>query len=108
MEELVADKIKAGADNGASLTPGGAGPTRLRAGSEFETPPGMHPMGQLDARFPVAYETSVPQAMAVATRWMAALARRDLAGMAAQMHFPFAIFEGTEPQTVESAAAFLD
>jgi hypothetical protein len=102
----MADKVETAPD-GVSLTPGGPGPTKLRAGAEFETPPGLHPAGQLDARFPVAYEGSVPQAMAVAIAWMSALARRDLAGMAAQMHFPFAIFEGTEPQEVASAEAFM-
>jgi hypothetical protein len=100
----MADKI---ADEGAGLTPGGAAPTRLRVGAEFETPAGLHPQGQLDARFPVAYETSAPQGLAVATAWMAAVARRDLPAMAAQMHFPFALFEGTEPIVIESAEAFL-
>ena len=89
-----------------SVTPGGPAPTRIRAGAELAAPPGMHPMGQLDARFPVAYEDSAPAAMGVAIGWMAALARRDLGGMAAQLHFPFAIFEGTEPLVVESAADF--
>lgn len=89
-----------------SVTPGGPAPTRLREGAELPTPPGMHPMGQLDARYPVAYEAAAPAAMGVAIGWMAALARRDLAGMAAQLHFPFALFEGTEPLVVESAAAF--
>lgn len=92
---------------GPSLAPGGPGPTRLRAGAEFETPPGLSPIGQLDARFPVAYETSVPEAMRVMIAWTSALARRDIAGMAAQMHFPFAIFEGTEPVQIESAKAFI-
>src|SRR5579863_9142056 len=70
-------------------------------------PKGLKPKGQLDARFRVAYEHSVPEAMRVMTGWMAALADRDLAGIAAQTHFPFAIFEGTEPLVVESREAFL-
>ena len=57
--------------------------------------------------FPVAYETSVPEAMAVVTAWAAALARRDLEAMAGQMHFPFAIFEGTEPLLIENVEDFL-
>ena len=69
-------------------------------------PKGLKPKGQLDARFRVAYEHSVPEAMRVMTGWMAALADRDLAGIAAQTHFPFAIFEGTEPLVVESREAF--
>jgi hypothetical protein len=83
-----------------------AAPTPLRSGGELPPPPGMHPMGQLDARFPVAYEASAPAALEVAIGWMAALAKRDAAAMAARMHFPFAIFEGTEPLVVESAEAF--
>ena len=36
-------------------------------------PKGLKPKGQLDARFRVAYEHSVPEAMRVMTGWMAAL-----------------------------------
>jgi hypothetical protein len=93
-------------DQRSETTPGGPGATRLPQGSELAAPAGLHPMGQLDARFPIAYEASAPAALAVAIAWMSALARRDLAGMAAQMHFPFALFEGTEPLVVASAAAF--
>jgi hypothetical protein len=48
-----------------SVTPGGPAPTRIRAGAELPAPPGMHPMGQLDARFPAAYEASAPAAIEV-------------------------------------------
>ncbi|HEY1752563.1 MAG TPA: hypothetical protein VGG29_14990 [Caulobacteraceae bacterium] len=89
-------------------TPGGSAPTKLRQGAELPAPAGIHPMGQLDARYPVAYEASAPAALGVAVAWMAALARRDAAAMAAPLHFPFAIFEGTEPLVVESAAAFAE
>src|SRR5450432_1739249 len=84
--------------------PGG---TRLRTGSEFAAPPGMHPLGQLDARYPIAYESSVPESMRVLTKWTAALVRRDLDGMARHMHFPFALYEGTEPLAIDSARDFI-
>lgn len=70
-------------------------------------PKGLHPMGQLDARYPVAYETTVPEAMRVLTAYFAALSRRDLDGMARPLHFPFAAYEGTEPVVIESAEQFL-
>jgi hypothetical protein len=88
----------------SDVTPGGRA-TRLPTGAELPTPAGLKPLGQLDARFPVAYEGSVPEAMRVMTLWMAALASRDQQAMARQLHFPFAIFEGTEPLVVESADA---
>jgi hypothetical protein len=64
-------------------------------------PAGLRPLAQLDARFPVAFEASVPAAMRVLTEYFAALARRDLDGMARTLHFPFATYEGTEPVVVE-------
>jgi len=90
----------------ADVMPGGRS-TRLPEGADVPTPAGLKPLGQLDARFPVAYETSVPDAMRVMTNWMAALANRDPGAMARQLHFPFALFEGTEPIVIESAEAFL-
>src|SRR5215472_1773595 len=81
--------------------------TRLPEGAELPTPAGLKPVGQLDARFPVAYETSVPEAMRVMTLWMAALANRDPVALTRQLHFPLALFEGTEPIVIESAEAFL-
>jgi hypothetical protein len=65
-------------------------------------PEGLHPLGQLDARYPVAFETTAPEAMRVLTTYLAALCRRDLAGMAGTLHFPFATYEGTEPVVIES------
>jgi hypothetical protein len=99
----VTDRI----EDGAALTAGGPGATRLPAGAELPAPAGLHPMGQLDARFPLAYEASAPAALAVATRWMAAIARRDIAAMSAELHFPFALFEQTEPLVTLSAADFI-
>lgn len=74
---------------------------------EFAAPEGLRPMAQLDARFPVAYRTSVPEAMRVATEYFAALSQRDLGAMARTLHFPYALYEGTEPIIVESERALL-
>jgi hypothetical protein len=70
-------------------------------------PAGLHPLGQLDARYPVAFQASVPQAMWLLTEYFAALSRRDLEAVARTLHFPFAIYEGTEPLVVESAEQLL-
>lgn len=66
-------------------------------------PEGIHPLGQLDARFPVTYRESVPRATSVLTEYFAALARRDVDAMAETLHFPFGVYEGIEPIVVESA-----
>jgi hypothetical protein len=68
-----------------------------------QKPAGLAPRAQLDSRFPVTYETSVPEAMRLVTKYFAALSRRDLKAMAETLHFPFGSFEGTEPVVVESA-----
>jgi hypothetical protein len=60
-----------------------------------------------DCRFPVAYEASVPEAMAVITRYFTALAKRDLSAMARTLHFPYATYEGVEPTVYENAQAFI-
>jgi hypothetical protein len=64
---------------------------------------GLHPQGQLDARFPVTFEATIPQAMSVITEYFAALNRRDLQGMVRTLHFPFATYEWIEPVVFNSA-----
>jgi hypothetical protein len=75
--------------------------------SDLPKPEGMHPLGQLDARFPVSFAQTVPNALALLARYFNALAARDIEAMADLMHFPFATYEGTEPEVVESRAQFL-
>ena len=58
-----------------------------------------------DHRHPITYEDSIPEAVAVATRYFAALARRDLDGIAEKLHFPHAAIEGSEVVIIESAEA---
>lgn len=76
--------------------------------SDPPRPHGLGPNAMLDSRFPLAWETSVPEGVRVLTQYFAALARRDLRGMAETLHFPFGTFEGTEPIVVESLEQLMD
>ena len=67
-----------------------------------QAPPGLAPNALLDARFPLTYETSVPEGVKVLTAYFAALSRRDLRQMADTLHFPFASYEGTEPVVIQT------
>src|SRR5581483_4287593 len=62
----------------------------------------------LDGRFPVAFEASVPAAMQVTMAYFTAIARRDLKGIAAALHFPFALYEGINADVWETREAFLE
>jgi len=63
----------------------------------------LKPKAIFDHRFPVMYEESIPMGVTVLTRFFAALQRRDLLAMAAQMHFPHAAIEGTNVVVIDSA-----
>jgi hypothetical protein len=80
-----------------------AGQAAAASASNPAAPAGLRPGAQLDARFPVAFAETVPAAMRVLTAFFTALGRRDLDGLAATLHFPFATYEGIEPVVVESA-----
>jgi hypothetical protein len=67
-----------------------------------QAPKGLAPLGMLDYRFPLTYETSIPAGVRVLTQYFAALTRRDLKGMADNLHFPFASYERTDPVVVET------
>jgi hypothetical protein len=82
--------------------------TDARDLADAEPPIGWREGGMLDGRFPVAFEESVPAAMAVAMAHFTAIARRDLKAIAAALHFPFAIYEGIEASVYESREAFLE
>jgi hypothetical protein len=59
---------------------------------------GLRPQAQLDARFPVTFENTIPETMRVITGYFAALSRRDLPAMARTLHFPFATYDGCGAQ----------
>src|SRR5579871_6836526 len=69
-----------------------------------EAPKGLGPHAMLDNRFPVTYDTSVPEGVRVLTQYFVALSQRDLKGIADLLHFPFATFEGTEAVIVQTPA----
>ena len=81
---------------------------RAAAQEELAKPAGIKDGGMLDARFPVYFQTSVPQAIGIASAYFAALCARDLQSMATTLHYPYATFEGTEPLVFMSAKEFLD
>src|ERR1051326_7071310 len=54
-------------------------------------PPNMKKGAQLDARFPVSYRRSVPQACRVMAAHFDAIATRDYKALARPMQFPFAL-----------------
>jgi hypothetical protein len=74
---------------------------------ELPRPKGLRTKAMLDCRFPVSYEVSVPTAMQVLVRYFTALANRDLAAIAATLHFPFAIYEGIHPLIYKTQAEFM-
>lgn len=65
-------------------------------------PAGLKPGAELDGRFPIMYETSVPETMRLAAQYMAALTRRDLGGLSELFHYPFVTYEGIDTVIVNS------
>jgi hypothetical protein len=77
------------------------------AAGDPQKPPDIRPLAQLDSRFPVTYESSVPEALLLPTKYFRAVSARDSSAMVPLLHFPFASYEGTDPVVVESADKFL-
>ncbi|MGA2389405.1 MAG: hypothetical protein ABSF97_10615 [Candidatus Sulfotelmatobacter sp.] len=77
------------------------------AAGDPQKPPDIRPLAQLDSRFPVTYESSVPEALLLLTKYFRAVSARDSSAMVPLLHFPFASYEGTDPVVVESADKFL-
>src|SRR5579863_1437614 len=67
-----------------------------------EAPAGLKPGAELDGRFPIMYENSVPETMKLAAQFMAALARRDQNGLSQLFHYPFVSYEGIDTVVVNS------
>jgi hypothetical protein len=80
---------------------------RSKLTEELPKPAGLRPNAQLDARFPVYFQTPVAQAMKYLTDYFAAFCSRDLDGVASTLHFPYATYEGIEPIVYETAKEFL-
>ena len=73
-----------------------------QADDDLQVPKGLGRMGLIDARFPMTYEKSVPEAVRVLTQYFAALGQRDLKGMADMLQFPFGSYEGVDAVIVET------
>lgn len=67
-----------------------------------QAPKGLKRNGQLDPRFRVTYERSVPAAVEVITRHFAALSERNLKALAETMQFPFASVENVDVVEVKT------
>jgi hypothetical protein len=80
---------------------------RAAATEELSKPKNLKPGGMLDARYPVYYRTSVPEAMRLVTEYFAAFNDRDMAAVARTLHFPYATYEGSEPLIYKTAADFI-
>jgi hypothetical protein len=109
--DFLRSSAAAGLVGALALVPAAAFGKETATGSaEMQDPPGpvgIHPLAQLDSRFPVTFESSVPPAITLLTAYFRALSSRDLAGMAQCLHFPFATYEGTDPAVVETREAFI-
>jgi hypothetical protein len=74
---------------------------------DLHAPAGVKPGAEADTRFPLYYEHSAPESMQRVMHWFAALSRRDPAGMADNMQFPFLTYEGTDPVVINTRDEFM-
>jgi hypothetical protein len=81
---------------------------RQQAQEELPEPAGLRPGGMLDCRFPVSYRTAVPNAIQLLTQYFAAFSDRDMGGVAATLHFPYATYEGYEPLVYQTGQDFIN
>ncbi len=93
---------------GAAQAAAAAAPQPAAAGAQDPVAPaGLKPGAELDGRFPVMYESSVPEAMKLATQYVAALAKRDLDALSRLFHYPFVTYEGIDTVIVNSREELL-
>lgn len=67
-----------------------------------QAPKGLKPNAELDPRYRVTYERSVPAAVEVITQHFAALSERNLKALAETMQFPFASVENVDTVVVKT------
>ena len=75
--------------------------------SDPEADPNIHPLGQLDCRYPVARQDSVPAGLQLMAEYFATLAARDAPRLVELLHFPFATYEGIDVVVVGSPEQLL-
>lgn len=72
------------------------------AAAGLERPAGLGPNAMIDARFPIAYEDTVPNGVRVLTQFFKAMQQRDMRALAETLHFPFGTYEGVEAVVVQT------
>jgi hypothetical protein len=72
-----------------------------------QAPAGLKKGAEPDSRFPVFYESSVPEGMKLVVAYFKALSQRDLEGVADTLHYPFVSYERNEPVVIDSREALL-
>ena len=105
----------AGVLGGLGLSGLGATPAEAQAaqaaqqagGNDVPRPATLRAGAQVDSRWPVTYRETIPQGIRLVTQYFAALSEQNLQGIADVLHFPFAIFEQTEPIVFRTAQDFL-
>jgi hypothetical protein len=90
----------------AAITPAGAQSPQQNA-MDPVAPAGIKPRGSFDCRFAIAYNNSVIESTRVLMQYYAALAARDLAGMADTLHFPFVTYEGPYAHKIDTREQFM-
>jgi hypothetical protein len=68
-----------------------------------QTPAGLKPGAIVDSRFPVFYESSVPEGMKLLTQYFKGMQQRDLQAMAQTLHYPFVTYERNQPVVIKTA-----
>lgn len=100
----------AGLLSAAVMGPNLAEAARLPQESEVrdpEAPAGLKTGAEPDSRFPVFYESSVPEGMKLVVAYFKSMGQRDLEGIARTLHYPFVTYERNEPVVVDSADSLL-
>ena len=68
-----------------------------------QRPKGLGRRAMVDQRFPVTYQTSIPQGVSILTQFFVALSERNSKGIADLLHFPFGSWEAVDAVVVKTA-----
>jgi len=72
-----------------------------------QRPKALGRRAMVDQRFPVTYQTSIPQGVSILTQFFVALSERNSKGIADLLHFPFGSWEAVDAVVVKTAEEFL-
>src|SRR5262249_31016867 len=81
---FIVGAASAGMLGAAAITPALAqsGGAAAASAQDPQAPKGLGPRAMVDNRFPLTYQTSIPQAVRVVTEYFVALSQRNLRGIA--------------------------